>query len=122
MFLFSNLFTLAVIGLVILLAMPVAILVLFSRTARLSGEVRALERRISHLPWAAPLDSRGGLQMAVRLTEGSERQQTHRAMARGIATPSLSELYHAAPPIAGWRLGFAALPPEAIESAVRALR
>ena len=49
MFLFSNLFTLAVIGLVILLAMPVAILVLFSRTARLSGEVRALERRISRL-------------------------------------------------------------------------
>ena len=76
----------------------------------------------THLPWAAPLDSRGGLQMAVRLTEGSERQQTRRALARGIATPSLSELYHAAPPIAGWRLGFAAIPPEVIESAVRALR
>jgi len=76
----------------------------------------------THLPWAAPLDSRGGLQMAVRLTEGSERQQTRRAQARGIATPSLSELYHAAPPIAGWRLGFAAIPPEVIESAVRALR
>jgi GntR family transcriptional regulator/MocR family aminotransferase len=76
----------------------------------------------THLPWAAPLDSRGGLQMAVRLTEGSEQQQTRRALARGIATPSLSELYHAAPPIAGWRLGFAAIPPEVIESAVRALR
>ena len=59
---------------------------------------------------------------AVRLTEGSEQQQTRRALARGIATPSLSELYHAAPPIAGWRLGFAAIPPEVIESAVRALR
>lgn len=76
----------------------------------------------THLPWAEPLDSRGGLQMAVRLTEGSELQHTRRALARGIATPSLSELYHTAPAMAGWRLGFAALPPEAIESAVRALR
>lgn len=76
----------------------------------------------THLPWAEPLDSRGGLQMAVRLTEGSELQHTRRALVRGIATPSLSELYHTAPAMAGWRLGFAALPPEAIESAVRALR
>ena len=76
----------------------------------------------THLPWAEPLDSRGGLQMAVRLTEGSELHHTRRALARGIATPSLSELYHTAPALPGWRLGFAAITPEAIESAVRALR
>jgi GntR family transcriptional regulator/MocR family aminotransferase len=73
----------------------------------------------THLPWAEPMDSRGGLQMAVRLPEGSELQHTRRAAVRGIATPSLSELYHTAPAVAGWRLGFAALTPEAIESAAR---
>ena len=75
----------------------------------------------SHLPWATPMDSRGGLQMAVRLPEGQEPQYTRRAAALGIATPSLSELYHTAPAIAGWRLGFAALAPEAIDAAARAL-
>ena len=75
----------------------------------------------SHLPWAAPMDSRGGLQMAVRLPEGSEQTSTCEAGALGIATPSLSELYHTAPAIAGWRLGFAALTPEAIDAAARAL-
>lgn len=75
----------------------------------------------SHLPWATPMDSRGGLQMAVRLPEGQESQYTRRAAALGIATPSLSELYHTAPAIAGWRLGFAALAPEAIDAAARAL-
>lgn len=76
----------------------------------------------THLPWVQPLDSRGGLQMAVRLTEGSEKQHTRRALARGIVTPSLSELYHTASPTPGWRLGFAALTPEAIEAAARVLR
>lgn len=75
----------------------------------------------SHLPWAAPLDSRGGLQMAVRLPTGSEQACTRQAAALGIATPSLSELYHSAPALAGWRLGFAALPPEAIDAAARTL-
>jgi len=75
----------------------------------------------SHLPWATPMDSRGGLQMAVRLTEGSEQAHTRQAAALGIATPSLSALYHTAPAMAGWRLGFAALAPEAIDTAARAL-
>ncbi len=75
----------------------------------------------SHLPWATPMDSRGGLQMAVLLPEGQEPQYTRRAAALDIATPSLSELYHTAPAIAGWRLGFAALAPEAIDAAARAL-
>lgn len=75
----------------------------------------------SHLPWAAPMDSRGGLQMAVRLPEGREQQYTRQAAGLGIATPSLSELYHTAPAVAGWRLGFASLTPDAIDTAVRAL-
>lgn len=75
----------------------------------------------SHLPWAEPLDSRGGLQMAVRLPPGSEQRLTRAAAQRGIATPSLGALYHSAPRLEGWRLGFAALAPEAIEAAVNSL-
>ncbi|URI08542.1 PLP-dependent aminotransferase family protein [Aquincola tertiaricarbonis] len=75
----------------------------------------------SHLPWAEPLDSRGGLQMAVRLPPGSEQRLTRLAAQRGIATPSLGELYHTVPRTEGWRLGFAALAPRAIEDAVQAL-
>lgn len=75
----------------------------------------------SRLPWAEPLDSRGGLQMAVRLAPGSEQRLTRAAARLGIATPSLGELYHTAPRIEGWRLGFAALPPQAIEEAVATL-
>jgi GntR family transcriptional regulator/MocR family aminotransferase len=74
-----------------------------------------------HLPWAEPLDSRGGLQMAVRLPTGSEQRLTRAAAQRGIATPSLGALYHSAPRVEGWRLGFAALAPEAIEAAVKSL-
>ncbi|GAA4424699.1 PLP-dependent aminotransferase family protein [Acidovorax lacteus] len=75
----------------------------------------------SHLPWASPMDHRGGLQMAVRLPDGCEQACTRQAAALGIATPSLGELYHAAPAVDGWRLGFAALPPESIDAAVRTL-
>ncbi|MFY3383908.1 PLP-dependent aminotransferase family protein [Paracidovorax sp. MALMAid1276] len=74
-----------------------------------------------HLPWAAPMDSRGGLQMAVRLPDGQEALYTRQAASLGIATPSLGELYRTAPRTAGWRLGFAAMAPEAIEAAVRTL-
>lgn len=75
----------------------------------------------SHLPWAEPLDSRGGLQMAVRLPPGSEQRLTRLAAQRGIATPSLGELYHTVPRTEGWRLGFAALTPSTIDEAVQAL-
>jgi GntR family transcriptional regulator/MocR family aminotransferase len=75
----------------------------------------------TRLPWAEPLDSRGGLQMAVRLPPGSEQRLTRAAAQQGIATPSLGDLYHAAPRTEGWRLGFAALTPQAIEGAVAAL-
>lgn len=80
--------------------------------------LQALHR---HLPWAEPMDSGGGLQMAVRLPKGSEKRLTQGAARRGIATPSLGELYHSAPRIDGWRLGFAALTPPEIESACRVL-
>lgn len=75
----------------------------------------------THLPWAEPMDSRGGLQMAVCLPPASEQRLTREAAARGIATPSLSELYRSAARMEGWRLGFAALPPEHIVSSVAAL-
>ena len=76
----------------------------------------------SHLPWAEPLDSRGGLQMAVRLPAGSEAALSRGAAQHGIATPSLGALYHdAAMRLDGWRLGFAALTPEAIDAACRRL-
>jgi len=75
----------------------------------------------TQLPWAEPLDSRGGLQMAVRLPPGSEARLTRAAAQRGIATPSLGELYHTAPRNEGWRLGFAALTPQAIDAAVSTL-
>ena len=75
----------------------------------------------THLPWAEPMDSRGGLQMAVCLPPASEQRLTREAAARGIATPSLSELYRSATRMEGWRLGFAALPPEHIVSSVAAL-
>lgn len=75
----------------------------------------------THLPWAEPLDSRGGLQMAVRLPPGSEQRLTRAAAALGITTPSLGDLYHSTPRTEGWRLGFAALTPQAIEESVSTL-
>lgn len=75
----------------------------------------------THLPWATPLDSRGGLQMAVQLPEGSEQRLTRDAAKRGIATPSLSVLYRSTGRVDGWRLGFAALTPQAIEAACHTL-
>jgi GntR family transcriptional regulator/MocR family aminotransferase len=76
---------------------------------------------LTHLPWAEPLDSRGGLQMAVRLPPGSEQWLTRTAAQRGVATPSLGDLYHSTERTEGWRLGFAALTPQSIEEAVSTL-
>jgi GntR family transcriptional regulator/MocR family aminotransferase len=75
----------------------------------------------THLPWAEPLDSRGGLQMAVRLPPSSEQPLTRGAAQHGITTPSLGALYHSSTRTEGWRLGFAALSPQAIEAAVLTL-
>lgn len=75
----------------------------------------------THLSWVEPMDSRGGLQMAVRLPTGSEQRLTRAAAQRGIATPSLGALYHTAVRTEGWRLGFAALTPESITQACQGL-
>jgi len=75
----------------------------------------------TNLPWAQPLHSAGGLQLSVRLPEGSEADLTRRAARLGIATPSLSALHHEAAKVDGWRLGFAALRPEEITAAIKSL-
>jgi GntR family transcriptional regulator/MocR family aminotransferase len=73
------------------------------------------------LPWAQPLSSTGGLQLSVRLPPGSEQHLTRQASAHGVATPSLSALHSRADASDGWLLGFAALQPAEIESAVALL-
>lgn len=73
------------------------------------------------LPWAQPLNSTGGLQLSVRLPEGSETHLTRQALANGIATPSLSRMSASARGSDGWLLGFAALQPAEIEAAVETL-
>lgn len=74
-----------------------------------------------YLPWAQPLNSVGGLQLSVSLPRRSELSLTRQATALGIATPSLSALYHGETKLEGWRLGFAALQPDEIVAAVRVL-
>jgi GntR family transcriptional regulator/MocR family aminotransferase len=73
------------------------------------------------LPWAAPLNSVGGLQLSVKLPENTELHFTRQAAARGIATPSLSNLYAGKAMLDGWLLGFAALQPSEITDGVRQL-
>ncbi len=75
----------------------------------------------THVPWAQPMHSVGGLQLGVMLPPGSEAALTRQAAARGIATPSLSALYQGPNKVDGWLLGFAALQPEEIRAAVQTL-
>lgn len=86
--------------------------------SRRDALLQALHRK---LPWAEPLDSRGGLQMAVRLPPGSEQRLSRAAAALGIVTPSLGDLYHSGSRTDGWRLGFGALSPKGIEESVTTL-
>ena len=80
----------------------------------------------SHVPWADPHGQPGrpadGRAPDLKGSEQACKRAKQQAL--GIATPSLSELYHARRlAVAGWRLGFAALTARgAIESAVSALR
>jgi GntR family transcriptional regulator/MocR family aminotransferase len=77
---------------------------------------------IAHkLPWATPLNSAGGLQLSVTLPQGAEQFLTRQANAIGIATPSLSSLYARKATGDGWLLGFAAMQPAEIETAVKKL-
>lgn len=75
----------------------------------------------TQVPWARPMPSVGGLQVGVMLPPGTEAALTRQAAARGIATPSLSALYQGAHKVDGWLLGFAALQPEEIRTAVQTL-
>lgn len=81
----------------------------------------ALLNALAPLAWLAPQPSAGGLQIAALLPEGSEPRFTRAAAARGIATPSLSALYRAAPRQDGWLLGYSALTPAEIADAARLL-
>ena len=64
----------------------------------------------------------GGLQMLCRLEHGWSEAETIRQAARaGIHLPGLSRLYATPPAQGGWLLGFAALTPHQIGSAVARL-
>lgn len=64
----------------------------------------------------------GGLQMPCVLAEGWSEIETIRQAARvGIQLPSLSRLYAQPPALGGWLLGFAALTPNEIETAIQQL-
>lgn len=61
----------------------------------------------------------GGLQMPCMLNEGWSEPDTIRQAARvGIQLPGLSRLYARPPATGGWLLGFAALTPHEIETAI----
>lgn len=64
----------------------------------------------------------GGLQMPCLLAEGWSEPDTIRQAARvGIQLPGLSRLYARPPARGGWLLGFAALTPHEIETAIQRL-
>ena len=64
----------------------------------------------------------GGLQMPCLLAQGWSEQDTIRQAARiGIELPGLSRLYAERPATGGWLLGFAALTPHEIETAIQRL-
>lgn len=65
----------------------------------------------------------GGLQMPCLLAEGWSEQQTITQAARaGIVLPGLKRLYDTPPATGGWLLGFSALTPHEIETAMVQLR
>ena len=80
-----------------------------------------LELLATKLPWAQPLNAIGGLQVSVMLPPGSEDCLTRQAAECGIATPSLSTLHSQPATVDGWLLGFAALHPGEIDTAVTQL-
>ncbi|MNV20876.1 HTH-type transcriptional regulatory protein GabR [compost metagenome] len=88
--------------------------------ARREAMAHAIQRHLSgtvtaHLP-------PGGLQMPCLLAEGRSELDTIRQAARvGIELPGLSRLYARPPSRGGWLLGFAALTPHEIETAIQRL-
>lgn len=69
--------------------------------------------------WLQPQPSPGGLQIAVRLPEGAERDLSRAGNALGLQLPSLSSLYMGARKQDGWLLGYSALTPSEIVQACR---
>ncbi len=73
--------------------------------------------------WLTPQPAAGGLQLAARLPAGSEEKFSQQASALGVMTPRLSPLWLPEPDTSastrdGWLLGFSALTPGEITTAV----
>lgn len=87
--------------------------------ARRDAFVASFNRHM--LPFATPLAPAGGLQMASKLRPGiDERMTSQRALAVGIELPTLRRLY-LGPGEDGWLMGYAALTPDQIETAMQKL-
>lgn len=65
-----------------------------------------------------PQPHQGGLQLTVHLSGGQEQRLTQQGAEHGLLLPRLSPLYHQHPVSEGWMLGYAALSPPEIVSAV----
>lgn len=104
-----------------------------SRRDRLIAEI---DSRLGE--WVKPIPAAGGLQLAVRLPSGRESELTRLAQRAGVTTPPLSALFLPAEPPSpadaaqpadpgssahrdGWLLGFSALTPQEISTAVDCL-
>ncbi|WP_380179514.1 PLP-dependent aminotransferase family protein [Kalamiella sp. sgz302252] len=68
-----------------------------------------------------PLSQQHGLQLTARLPDGGEERLTQRALQAGLILPRLSPLYQGTARQEGWLLGFSALEPAEIVSAVARL-
>ncbi|HBV39336.1 MAG TPA: GntR family transcriptional regulator [Erwinia sp.] len=68
-----------------------------------------------------PLDHQHGLQLTATLPNGGEERLTHQALQAGLVLPRLSPLYQGSVRQEGWLLGFSALQPAEIVSAVEKL-
>nr|WP_261108546.1 PLP-dependent aminotransferase family protein [Serratia quinivorans] len=88
-----------------------------SRRDRLLEEV---QEKLGH--FATPQPAGGGLQLGVWLPPGQEEALTHQAQYLGVVTPGLAAQYHtSAGRRDGWLLGFSALTPGEIRTAVERL-
>lgn len=68
-----------------------------------------------------PLSAQHGLQLTATLPNGGEEELTQRALQAGLLLPRLSPLYQGSVRQEGWLLGFSALQPVEIVSAVEKL-
>ncbi|WON75702.1 PLP-dependent aminotransferase family protein [Serratia sp. UGAL515B_01] len=76
-----------------------------------------IEQNLSH--FATPQPAGGGLQLAIWLPVGQEKELTRQAQKLGVITPGLAAQYQTATALRdGWLLGFSALTPGEITQAV----